>query len=74
MKVNGQYITPRQLEVWRLVALGLTRKEIAAELNISVNGVPNHLRKLYKSINAHKTADVTRAAVAHRVITVDFAP
>jgi DNA-binding NarL/FixJ family response regulator len=40
--------TPRQLEVLRLVAIGLQNKQIAAELGIAIRTVKIHLSALFK--------------------------
>ena len=52
-------LTPRQVEVIRLVALGKTNPEIAAELFISVRTVANHVAGIL-----NKTGSTTRAAAA----------
>jgi len=41
------HIAPRVLEVATLKAAGLTGKEIAAQLNISIQTVKNHTTRLY---------------------------
>ena len=43
-------LTPRELEILRLVLAGKTNKEIARETLISVKTVEFHLDKVYKKI------------------------
>jgi len=57
-------LTPRQLQLIRLVAEGLTNKEIAANLNLSQFTVKNHLRRVMRQVEAasrHDAVDVLRA-------------
>jgi DNA-binding NarL/FixJ family response regulator len=62
---NAKALTPRQLQLIRLVAEGLTNKEIAANLNLSQFTVKNHLRRVMRQVEAasrHDAVDVLRAA------------
>jgi DNA-binding NarL/FixJ family response regulator len=62
--VNQKALTPRQLQLIRLVAEGLTNKEIAANLNLSQFTVKNHLRRVMRQVEAasrHDAVDVLRA-------------
>lgn len=57
-------LTPRQLQLIRLVAEGLTNKEIAANLNLSQFTVKNHLRRVMRQVEAasrHDAVDAVRA-------------
>lgn len=45
-------LTPREVEVLRLLARGLSNKEIAARLTISPKTVGNHAEHIYAKINA----------------------
>jgi len=51
-------LTPRQLQLIRLVAEGLTNKEIAANLNLSQFTVKNHLRRVMRLVEAASRYDV----------------
>jgi DNA-binding NarL/FixJ family response regulator len=58
-------LTPRQLQLLRLVAEGLTNKEIAANLNLSQFTVKNHLRRVMRQVEAtsrYDAVDVLRAS------------
>jgi len=58
-------LTPRQLQLVRLVAEGLTNKEIAANLNLSQFTVKNHLRRVMRQVEAasrHDAVDALRAS------------
>jgi DNA-binding NarL/FixJ family response regulator len=64
-------LTPRQREVLQLVAEGLSRKEIARILNISVKTVEFHKGKLMRELNLQTVADFTRYAIEHGIITAE---
>jgi len=62
---NQKALTPRQLQLVRLVADGLTNKEIASNLNLSQFTVKNHLRRVMRQVEAasrHDAVDVLRAS------------
>lgn len=61
-------LSRRQLEVLRLAAEGLTVDEMAKELHRSDKTVDNHLRELYKHLDAHNRAQVTRFAAEHGIL------
>lgn len=51
-EVSVKLLTAREAEVYELLRVGLTRKEIADELNVSVNTVKTHISSIYKKIGA----------------------
>lgn len=55
-------LTPRELEVVRLIAAGRTNREIAAELVLSVRTVERHIETIYGKLGLHGKA--ARAALA----------
>jgi two-component system NarL family response regulator/two-component system nitrate/nitrite response regulator NarL len=56
----GNSVTPRELEVVRLVALGLDNQEIAARLAISVGTVKIHLHHVYDKLQLKGRSDLIR--------------
>jgi LuxR family maltose regulon positive regulatory protein len=55
-------LSQRELEVLRLVAAGLSNREIADALFVSVNTVKTHLQRIYGKLGVRsRTAAVTRA-------------
>jgi len=57
-------LTPRQLQLLRLVADGMTNKEIAANLNLSQFTVKNHIRRVMRQVVAasrHDAVNLVRA-------------
>lgn len=43
-------LSPRELEVLEMTALGLTNVEVGARLNLSVHGVKFHLASIYRKL------------------------
>ena len=61
---NGhRELTPRQLEILRLVCDGLSAKEIAEKLNLSPKTIEFHKASLGERLNIHTTAGLVRYAV-----------
>jgi DNA-binding NarL/FixJ family response regulator len=58
-------LTPRELEVLRLVAQGLTDAAVAERLYISPRTVGQHLRSVYGKLGVSSRAAATRFAVEH---------
>lgn len=61
-------LSPRQLELLRLIAQGKRMKEIAAQLNISVRTVEDHKSQLLTALGAKSTADLVKFAVKQGLI------
>ena len=55
-------LTPREVEVVRMVAKGLTNKEIAAELCIADGTVKIHLHNIYEKVRVNRRAELVRFA------------
>ncbi|MFF4330624.1 response regulator [Streptomyces sp. NPDC001591] len=55
-------LTPRELEIWRLLASGLDNAEIAAELEISVSTVKNHITGVFGKLGVRDRAQAVIAA------------
>ena len=61
-------LTPRQLEVLRLLAEGKSNKEAAHALNVSLHTVETHRRNLQEKLNLHSVAELILYAVRKRLI------
>jgi len=64
-------LTPREAEVLGRVAAGLTNKEIAVALGVTVPTVERHVVNLYAKIGARGRADATAYALRHQLDTPD---
>lgn len=58
-------LTVREVEVLRLLAGGMTNRELAATLFVSENTVERHLLNIYRKIGARRRADATAYALRH---------
>jgi len=58
-------LTPREIEVLRLIAAGKSTKEIAVTLVISVPTVERHITHIYEKIGASSRAEATAYALRH---------
>ena len=68
---HDQKLTPRQREILRLVANGMTTKEIAESLFISVKTVETHRGQLMERLNIHDLAGLIRYALRSGLIDLD---
>jgi DNA-binding NarL/FixJ family response regulator len=66
--VQSPALTPRQLDVLRLIAAGKRMKEIANELNISVRTVETHKQDLLQTLGLETTADLIKFAVRQGLV------
>src|SRR5579885_1073078 len=60
-------LTARQREILRFVAQGLSAKEIASRLNISVKTAHFHKTSIMEKLNLHTTAELTKYALEHGI-------
>ena len=65
---SPECLSERQREVLIGIASGKTAKEMATELNLATATVEVFKYKLYKRLDLHNVAQVTRYAIAHRLI------
>ncbi len=65
----GAALTPRQREILQLVAEGKTGKEISALLHISPKTVEYHRNCIMDHLGVRTTAELTRYAVSHGIVT-----
>jgi len=56
-------LTPRELEVLRYVARGLSKKEIAQVMHLSAKTVDNHSTSLMSKLDIHDRVDLARFAI-----------
>jgi RNA polymerase sigma factor (sigma-70 family) len=63
-------LTDREREVLQLTAEGLSAKEIAARLNLSVKTVEVHKYNLMRKLNIHDTAGLVKYAIHKKLIAL----
>jgi DNA-binding CsgD family transcriptional regulator len=68
--VSEAPLSERELDVLRLVAEGLTNREIAQKLSISHNTVKVHLSNIFEKIGVSSRTEATVYAIEHRIVSV----
>ena len=56
-------LTERESEILRLIASGLTNKQIAGKLFISIKTVETHRSRILQKLDVHTTADLVKYAI-----------
>ena len=65
---NGPALTDRETEVLRHVVRGMTKKEVAAELDLSRHTVDSHLRNIYQKLHVNNRAGAVAAALREGLV------
>jgi DNA-binding NarL/FixJ family response regulator len=63
-------LTPRELEVLQLICSGMSNREIAAKLSLSVNTVAVHRANIMSALGLHKTAELVVYAITNGLVTL----
>jgi DNA-binding NarL/FixJ family response regulator len=63
-------LTPRELEVLKMIVEGKSNKEIAAELDLSANTVAVHRANIMNALGIHKTAELVVYAIRAGLVNV----
>jgi len=66
---KADLLTPREREVLTLIAEGLTNREIAEALVISVKTVDRHRENIMHKLNLHNRVELVKYAIAKGLIT-----
>jgi DNA-binding NarL/FixJ family response regulator len=61
-------LTPRELEVLQLICDGLSNRDIAARLKVSVNTVAVHRANIMSTLGVHKAAELVAYALQHGLV------
>lgn len=70
--IETRRITAREREVLQMLAEGLTAKQIASRLHLSVKTVETHRRQLMDKTGANSVADLVRYAIREGITTLDY--
>ena len=63
-------ISPRELEVLKLLALGRSNKEVATALDLSVKTVDAHRSNIMRKLNFRSYSDLIQFAIRHQIIEI----
>lgn len=61
-------LTPKEVEVLRLIQIGLPAKVIASQLAISIFTVNQHLRSIYRKLNVRNKMEAVQSALSLGVL------
>ena len=64
-------LSPRELEVFKLFAEGMSNRHIAEKLFISVRTVETHKNNIMKKIELKTTVDLVKFAIKNNIIQID---
>ena len=67
-----QPLTPRELEVLRLLALGWENEYIASELEVTVHTVRSHVANLRRKLNAKSRFEAVITATRLGIISLGY--
>ncbi len=65
---RNSLLTPRELEVLKYLANGMSKKEIASTMHLSVKTVDNHSTGLMTKLDIHDRVDLARYAIREGLI------
>jgi DNA-binding NarL/FixJ family response regulator len=63
-------LTPREVEVFYLVADGLGNKQIAQRINLSIHTVKNHVHNIIEKLRVHNRLELMRYALSRGLMDV----
>lgn len=62
-KTRVETLTPRELEILRYLARGMSKKEVAQTMSLSVKTVDNHCTNLMMKLDIHDRVELARFAI-----------
>lgn len=65
---DDYHLTPREVDILRLLAEGLVKKEIADALEISVHTVSTHMQRVYEKLHVRTNTGAVAKALRERLI------
>lgn len=68
---RGKDLSPREKEVIVGIVKGLSNKEIASMLNVSVNTIMTHRRNIASKLHIHTPAGLTIYAIVSNLVSLD---
>jgi DNA-binding NarL/FixJ family response regulator len=63
-------LTPREVEILQLICDGKSNKEIASQLDLSVNTVAVHRANIMDALGIHKTAELVVFAIRNGLVNI----
>lgn len=69
-KTNNIYLTSREIEVLRYMALGYKNHEIAKSMNFSIHTVKSHIENIYNKFGVHNKIQALIKAIQAGLIEI----
>ena len=70
-RVRRKDLSPRELEVVRLIVAGRSNKEIAADLGIGEESVKSHLKSLFQKLGVADRTQAAIEAIRHGIVHIE---
>ncbi len=70
-KTKLRQLSPREMEIFKLFAEGMSNRHIAEKLFISVRTVETHKNNIMKKIELKTTVDLVKFAIKNNIIQID---
>ncbi|MDO5664338.1 MAG: response regulator transcription factor, partial [Bacteroidia bacterium] len=67
---KGIKLTPREIEIIKLLCKGMSVKEIADKLCVSSRTIDSHKANIMQKLGFHNTVELIKYAVKERIITI----
>ncbi len=61
-------LTEKEKQVLSLLTQGLSYKMIASELNITIDGIRYHIRKIYEKLHVHSMTEAVSKAIREKLV------
>lgn len=68
LKVEASTLTPREIEVLRYIAKGMSKKDVARVMHLSVKTVENHTANIMRRLDIHDRVELARFAIRERIV------
>ena len=63
-------LTPRELEVLQLICSGLSNRDVAEKLELSINTIAVHRANIMNALGVHKTAELVVYAISNGLVAL----
>jgi DNA-binding NarL/FixJ family response regulator len=67
VRLNFDQLTPREQQILQLIAEGLSSKEVATRLEISLKTAETHRVNLMRKLDLHSVSELVRYAIRNRI-------
>lgn len=71
MKTARQELTSREKQIVKLIAEGLSSREIAETLTVSSRTIEAHRANIYRKLGMHNLAELVKYAIKNSIIVLE---